>query len=303
MLARETTSAAYVLTCNGPDVPRADEGGIIGLILIILKATRMRYSSGDQRFFVDFEALPALVPQLLNTKYESGFERWRGAASLRSFELETPWQFTLVVDPEEFDGEDFSGTYTIPLTYDDKSTILDGASVPFPWLVSFLSFGMLRPVGVMLTASIAHDFAFKHGVLLREQEGTTEPERVVIMRHHADRLFGRMIATINKMPVVGFIGWLAVRLGWLFVPYGKNQDCRQKPVPWGAFALFLAALAFVVASVAALGALLLISIVSTGYLLGYLLLALAGPPERRMSHINVEWHPMAVEWPARAEFV
>ncbi|WP_432784637.1 DUF1353 domain-containing protein [Cyanobium sp. BSA11S] len=240
----------------------------------------MKYSSDDQRFWVEFETLPALVPQLLNTKFEKGFDRWRGAASLRDFVLQTPWSLKLFVDPEEFDGKDLSGSYTIPLAHDEKITILDGASVPAPWLVSFLSFGVLRPVGVMLTASIVHDFAFKHGVLLREREGSQELENVTIARHQADRLFGRMIATVNRMPVVGFVGWLAVRLGWLFVPYGKNQDRRHKPVPWGAFAVLLAVLAFLVAALAALGPLLLISLVSGGYMLGYLLLALVGPPKR-----------------------
>ncbi len=42
----------------------------------------------------------------------------------------------------------------------------DGASVPRPWLVTAVGGGILRPLGVMLIASIIHDFA-----LLGPQEG------------------------------------------------------------------------------------------------------------------------------------
>lgn len=238
----------------------------------------MHYISRDQRFAVSFKALPALVPQLLDTKFPSWFDRWRGAASRRTFVLSKAWRLKLTVDPAEFDDLDLSGTFIIPPTYAGKTILLDGASVPWPWLVSFLSFGLLRPVGVMLTASIVHDFAFQHGLLLRERDGGGKPEEVEMARHHADRLFGRMIATVNKMPVVGFLGWLAVRLGWLFVRYGKDQGRWQRPVPWSAFALLAVLLAALLAAMAALGPWLLISLVSGGYFLAYVLLALVGPP-------------------------
>jgi hypothetical protein len=240
---------------------------------------KKEYLSDDGRFRVAFDELPALVPKLLNTQFDCWFDRWRGAADLRRFMLHEDWRVEIQVNPSNFDHTDLSGTYIIPVTYRQQATILDGASVPMPWLVSFLSFGLLRPVGVMLTASIVHDFAFQHGVL--QPEGTQDP--VTIPRHLADRLFGRMIATVNRLPVVGVVGWLAVRLGWIWVPYAGKRWGR--PVPWLAFAVLALVLAsLVTAFVAALtalgplGPLLLISGVVAGYLLGYLILWLAGPP-------------------------
>lgn len=236
----------------------------------------LKYTSADQRFQVTFMALPALVPLRMDTNYDSGFKRWRGAAARRTFNLREPWTFELVVDPSDFDGSDLSGTIVIPASYAGQETILDGASVPMPWLVSFLSFGLLRPVGVMLTAAIVHDFAFQHTVLLRVRGGGQEPEVVRIQRHHADLLFGRMITVVNQMPLVGFVGWLAVRLGWLWVPYGTHR--WGAPFPWVALAVLLPVLAAALAALLFLGPLKLLSLGTIVYLLAYLILWLAGPP-------------------------
>jgi hypothetical protein len=236
----------------------------------------MEYTSREPHFKVAFHSFPVLVPRRMDTDYGSGFKRWRGAAARRTFRLWAPWTLELEVEPADFDGSDLSGTIVIPVSYAGEETILDGASVPMTWLVSFLSFGLLRPVGVMLTASIVHDFAFQHGVLLRERGEGREPEVMRIQRHHADRLFGRTIATVNRMRLVGCVGWLAVRLGWLWVPYAGQR--WGAPVPWGAFAVLPVALGAGLAGVLLLGPLPLISAGTCGYLLAYLILWMAGPP-------------------------
>lgn len=240
----------------------------------------MKYTSRDDRFTVVFTSFPALVPRRMATLYECGFNRWRGAAAVRTFSLRDDWSVVLEVDPADFDGVDLSGTIVIPVSHEvdgvSVHTILDGASVPMPWLVSFLSFGLLRPVGVMLTASIVHDFAFQHGVLLYRQAGSADPEPVSIERHHADRLFERTISVVNHMPWVGRVGWLAVRLGWLWVPYAAHR--WQKPIPWGPIGVLAMVLAVLAAAVLMVGPLWLITGSSLFYLLGYLVLWLAGPP-------------------------
>lgn len=235
-------------------------------------------SGGDRRFKVEFQHFPVLVPQRMDTQFESGLLRWRGAAAIRSFTLQQQWTVELQVDPTDFDGSDLSGTIVIPICFAGEHTILDGASVPLPWLVSFLSFGLLRPVGVMLTASIVHDFAFQHGVLPYRREGFLDPVAVEIQRHHADLLFGRMITEVNAMPLVGSVGWLAVRLGWLWVPYGPDRRRRGGPVPWRALAVLAVVLAAVVVLALVVGPLLLGTAGLAFYLLTYLLLGLLGPP-------------------------
>lgn len=235
-------------------------------------------SGGDRRFTVEFQQFPVLVPQRMDTQFPSGFLRWRGAAAIRTFTLQQHWTVELQVDPADFDGRDFSGRIVIPICYAGKHTILDGASVPLPWLVSFLSFGLLRPVGVMLTASIVHDFAFQHGVLPYRREGFPDPVAVEIERHHADLLFARMITEVNGMPLVGSVGWLAVRLGWLWVPYGPDRRRRGGPAPWRALAVLAAVVAGGVVLALAVGPLLLATVGLAFYLLAYLLLGLLGPP-------------------------
>lgn len=42
---------------------------------------------------------------------------------------------------------------------------LDGASVPAHLVVALLSLGLLRPMGILLTASVVYDFIFKCGYL------------------------------------------------------------------------------------------------------------------------------------------
>lgn len=97
---------------------------------------------------------------------------------------------------------------------DGELIIFDGASVPFPWTISFLSLGILRPLGVMLTASIVHDFAYKYGYLYVLDEHKNK-KKVEIERHKADELFREFLYVITRFPVISWLAWLAVRLGWL----------------------------------------------------------------------------------------
>ena len=115
-----------------------------------------------------------------------------------------------------------------------KGTVVDGASVPLPWLVSFLSFGMLRPNGILLIPSIVHDYAYKEGRLSSQGKGGGTK----ISRHDADWLFREMIQGINHTWFWAFIAWLAVRLGWWFgVKY--NRRCGGGKVPFVELVVFL----------------------------------------------------------------
>ena len=138
------------------------------------------------------------------------------------------------------DGSPLDGEIVIP-----KGTIIDGASVPLPWLVSFLTFGILRPTGILLIPSIVHDYAYDHGCLRYRNEDGTETCRE-ISRDDADWLFRVMIRGINHTRVWACVAWLAVRIGWLFCVKYNDKPRGGKP-PYGVLVGVLVALPVLVA--------------------------------------------------------
>lgn len=216
---------------------------------------------------VSFFGLPAikLVSVLFEAEDEAGetsqatastHETWqpswvtRLAASTlrRHFTLDRDWHIT--VSGIRFKSE-LNGTIIIPARVNKNKepdgkgelVLFDGASVPMPWLISFLSIGILRPLGVMLTASIVHDFAFKFGHLFVIPEGQDKAIKVPVTREITDRLFREIILSVNKLPVVGWVAWLAVRLGWFgFVPYNGERWGGKIPILELMFTILLCAL-------------------------------------------------------------
>lgn len=134
------------------------------------------YKNKDGSVEIGFDNFPHIIPKFLKTTEEkSFFEHIRGASARRRFYLQRDWKLSIKIDKDkysQFNNKDFlddyiklNGILVIPCVVEDSKTIFDGASIPFPWLVSFISFGILRPLGVMLTASIVHDFAYEYGYL------------------------------------------------------------------------------------------------------------------------------------------
>lgn len=177
---------------------------------------------------VSFQGLPAVkLVSVRMPKHTNWFMRIAESTRRRFFTLEKDWHIDL-------DGigynEDLNGRITIKrAAANGEEIIYDGASIPFPWLVSFLTIGILRPLGAMLVASIVHDFAFKFGTLhVTNEKG--ESKEVTIERHHADRLFRDMLQTINRTFPVEWVAWFAVRLGWLFgIDYAGVAYGGKKP--------------------------------------------------------------------------
>lgn len=189
----------------------------------------MEYS--DKDFHIEFDDLPSLIPILLKTQEKSFFKALQGASARRRFKLEDDWQIRIQLNNKKYDNHDLGGTIVIPVSWNQSTTLLDGASVPLPWLVSFLSFGVLRPLGVMLTASIVHDFAFKHGglVYVNDVNDAKSRELKPIRRDLADKLFHNIIKAVNNMPITALLAWLAVRLGWFFVKYADKPRGGKFP--------------------------------------------------------------------------
>lgn len=180
--------------------------------------------------WVRFNCLPAInLVSVIVKKKANWFQRIAEATRRRFFTLDKDWHIELGrigYKPE------LNGTVTIPRIVEGKPVVFDGASVPLPWLVSFLSLGILRPLGVMLIASILHDFAFKFGYLLVSSEEGLPPKKVYVERDDMDHLFRDIIGTVNQVAGVGWVAWFFVRLGWLFgVKYngkffgGKSPTC------------------------------------------------------------------------------
>lgn len=183
---------------------------------------------------VKFEDIPPVRLQTIVADPELNLlERLALSTKRRLFTLHNDW--VLDVDNVSYE-PGLNGKIKIPaIDASGNEIVFDGASIPLPWLVSLLTIGILRPLGVMLIASIVHDYTYKFGHLQKE-DGTV----VEIERHIADRLFKDIIATVNKLPAVAYIAWFFVRIGWLKVKY--NNMPRGGKAPFDEYFLLLALL-------------------------------------------------------------
>jgi len=195
---------------------------------------------------VEFDGLPSVkLVSVIHGEQSSWIQRLSRATVRRFFTLQSDWKICIsnITYCKEINGE-----IVIPREVDNKLIHFDGASVPFPWIVSFLSLGILRPLGVMLTASIVHDFAFKFGWLFVQEKGNPDSRRrEEVRREDVDKLFRDTITTVNRLYIVGWLAWYFVRLGWFFgVPYAGKRFNVKDGVPYGIGLTFLAGLACLV---------------------------------------------------------
>ncbi len=194
---------------------------------------------------IEIDEIPSVKLQSIELPSDaSAFRKFAIGTRKRKFILTEDWKISVK-------GMDTStsldGVITIPAERNGEQIRFDGASVPFPWLISFLSIGSLRPLGVMLIPSIVHDYAFMFGELLVSKTKDEAPVRVEVKRHDADTLFYRMIKTFNGDPVTARLAYVAVRLGWLFgVKYnGYGRGGKPPIMIIGVASLVLASLGFV----------------------------------------------------------
>lgn len=180
--------------------------------------------------------LPALKPRVLPTRSRSPWRRFIEAGQRRTFTLSK--NFYIEVEGEALPPS-VEGCIVIPPVgnvVDDNGAqpgnaepnVFDGASIPFPWLVSYLSFGVLRPLGILLSASVVHDFAFQFGYLPVIKNGKCN--HVPIQRHEADELFRLITQTLNGSNFFSRLAWHAVRLGWWAIKYAGQRYTGKPPV-------------------------------------------------------------------------
>ena len=194
---------------------------------------------------IEIDEIPSVKLQSIELPSDaSAFRKFAIGTKKREFILTEDWKIS-VKGMDASTGLD--GVITIPAKRNGEQIRFDGASVPVPWLISFLSIGSLRPLGVMLIPSIVHDHAFMFGELLVSKTKDDAPVRVEVKRHDADTLFYRMIKTFNGDPVTAWLAYGAVRLGWLFgVKYNGHRRGGKPPIMIIGFALLaLASLGFV----------------------------------------------------------
>lgn len=219
----------------------------------------------EGRLSVKFDEMPLIsLKSVIPNKSDSFLKRLSLASKRRFFSLQQNWEVEL--DKVDYQPE-LNGKLTVPIAVDGKPLIFDGASIPLPWLVSLITIGILRPMGVMLTASIIHDFVYRHGYLLVSKNGQAQV-KVMVERHVADLLLRDIIATINRMPRVGYIGWFFVRIGWVFVKYNNRHFGGSPPIK--ELVIFLVIFSLIVFLVSLYSTFIIVlSIVS--YLIFYLL--------------------------------
>ncbi len=157
---------------------------------------------------VEFEGMPSIRLESFKTSDDVGMlERLAIATRRRRFSLFEDW--TIELGDIDYCDE-LNGVVKIPAKGSDKKTIIfDGASIPMPWLVSLLTVGVLRPLGVILVGSIVHDYAYQFGSLRLSKAGE-EFKDVEISRDRADRLFRDIVGTVNRLPFVGYVAWFFV---------------------------------------------------------------------------------------------
>ena len=178
---------------------------------------------------VSFADFPHLQPLLLATHKAWFFQRFWGARSRRRFALVRDWVVQIdVPTTRDQQLQQFAGTIVIPGSTRTNGDTYDGASVPLPWIVTALTLGTLRPLGILLIASIVHDYAFRHGKLNYIQNGTRVTR--CFQRHDVDQLFREIIKTVNKTPFLAYVAWFAVRIGWLGVKYNGARRTGNAPV-------------------------------------------------------------------------
>lgn len=191
--------------------------------------------------------LPSLKPRVLPTRSRSRWRRFIEAGQRRTFSLSKNFyvevegealppglQGRIVIPPSgnkvigESDEELFDKHHDVEQGGVSQPNIFDGASIPFPWLVSYLSFGVLRPLGILLAASVVHDFAFQFGYLPIIKNGKCK--HVPVQRHEADELFRLITQTLNGSNFFSRLAWHAVRLGWWAIKYAGQRFTGEPPV-------------------------------------------------------------------------
>lgn len=134
------------------------------------------------------------MPELYFISYtSSNFD----AMDRRRFSLIRPWVCNVNV-------RGFNGLICIPANGD----LYDGGSIPLYPLISFLTFGILRPLGIILLPSLIHDFIYNHGYMIFNGDD------VPITRKEADLILRDLFMQVNpSYKWLGHLIYATARIG------------------------------------------------------------------------------------------
>lgn len=173
-----------------------------------------------------FENIASLKVECIELHTDQDLRRTvHAAGQSREYSLIEDW----LLNVQNYRVEKLNGVIKIPKGNDGKQLIFDGASIPMPWIFSAITFGIARPMGVMMTPSIIHDFAYEHGYLFIKSKDHNNFEKVELERHEADDLFCDLMTEITNMPNTSRLGWMVLRTGWFFVDYAGKKRGGRKP--------------------------------------------------------------------------
>ena len=141
--------------------------------------------------------LPKLRPVPIRTKNVNIIiALWRWITTIRNWEVLEDWNYTL---PDK------------TKIYIPKGFVFDGASIPR------IFWGILSPVGLLLTPGLIHDYAYKFNQLLcYDENGNKSIYKNKAGRAYWDRLFRKVAIEVNGFKLINSIAWLALVLfGWI----------------------------------------------------------------------------------------
>lgn len=147
--------------------------------------------------------MPSLRPVPIKTKGKNFAGRvWSLLTVVREWEVIEDWYFRLP-----------NGVLIII----PKGFIFDGASVPKPlW-------GLLSPVGLLLTAGLIHDFAYRYDYLWSiDFNGQFYKYNLGSGQKHWDDLFKQISVETNGMIITDQLSWLALR-AFGFISWNENR--------------------------------------------------------------------------------
>jgi len=121
---------------------------------------------------------------------------WRWITTIRNWVVLEDWNYTL---PDK------------TKIYIPQGFVFDGASIPR------IFWGILSPVGLLLTPGLIHDYAYKFNQLLcYDETGNKSTYKNKAGRAYWDRLFRKVAIEVNGFKLINSIAWLALVLfGWI----------------------------------------------------------------------------------------
>jgi len=160
---------------------------LVGVLVIVGLVANRFGSIADPKTQFEYKKMPLLRPLPIPTKGRGfWYALYIWLSTNRQWQLEDDWFFSI-------NGQG----YVIP-----AGSTFDGANFPPPinaWIL---------PTGVMMIASIVHDYAYKHKCLTKANGIKTDS----MSRKYYDELFRDINISVNGFKLLNWIGYAIMRV-------------------------------------------------------------------------------------------